>query len=333
VRSAGIANFLPLGAGWRMPFAIEGELPARLIDLPQAQYHSVSEGYFEAVGAALVSGRMFTAQDDDRGQGVVMVNRTFAERYLRDAADTPVLLSAATGIGPLGRSLMATTRQTVAVGSETAQVTTYEIVGVVDDVRNAPLAQPVEPAVYFQARQFPFRAMFVAIDAPDVTTAVAALTNALRAVAPGIPVTDAMTWDQRFRTDTGEPRLLMTILVAFGVLAALLAALGIYGLLSWVVALRRRELAIRLTLGARPVGIGTMVLRQAGTLVAVGLVAGWGLVRLADPALARVLFDVSAGDLGATWVAATILLAASLVACLPPAVRAMRVDPAEGLRD
>jgi ABC-type lipoprotein release transport system permease subunit len=208
----------------------------------------------------------------------------------------------------------------------------FEIVGVVADVRNVPLGQPVEPAVYFSARQFPFRAMFVTIDARDVPTAVAALRSTLRDVAPGIPLTDADTWEQRLSRRTAEPRMLMTTLVFFAALAGILAALGVYGLLSWTVALRRRELAIRLTLGARPSRLGSSVVWHGVLLALIGLAAGWTLVQIASSSLARVLYDVDPADASTTMTAAAMLLGASVLACLPPAVRAMRVDPTEGLR-
>jgi putative ABC transport system permease protein len=120
--------------------------------------------------------------------------------------------------------------------------------------------------------------------------------------------------------------------VFFALLAAVLAALGVYGLFSWSVALRRRELAIRLTLGARPSSVGAVVLRQGAFLICFGLLAGWVLVRLADRLLVHVLFDVSTGDVSSTALAGGLLLIASVLACVPPAIRAMRVDPVEGLR-
>jgi ABC-type lipoprotein release transport system permease subunit len=208
----------------------------------------------------------------------------------------------------------------------------FEIVGVVDDVRNVPIGQPVEPAIYFSARQFPFRAMFITIDARDVPTGVAALRNSLRAVAPGIPLTDASTWQQRFERSRAEPRLLMTTLAVFAVLAAALAALGVYGLFSWIVALRRRELAIRLTLGARPATLGSTVVWHGALLAAVGVIAGWTIVQLAGPSLTRVLYDVAPHDVPTTTAAGVLLLIASVAACVPPAIRAMRVSPTEGLR-
>ncbi|HET9372422.1 MAG TPA: ABC transporter permease, partial [Vicinamibacterales bacterium] len=331
VRAAGGANFLPLEPGWRVPFWIEGRpAPANPNDTPQAQYHTVTEGYFEAIGAPLVSGRAFTARDTADAPGVVIVNETFANQHLAvEPSGRPVLLSGAAGIGPLGRNLLQPSQsQTVH-----APRSRFEIVGVVADIRNTPLGQPVEPAVYFTARQFPFRAMFVAMDTTDVPTAVGALRNTLRAVAPGIPTTETSTWADRHRLRTAEPRLLMTVLVFFGALAALLASLGVYGLFSWTVALRKRELAIRLTLGAHPVGVGAMVLRQAALLVSAGLIVGWVVTQFAHNALSRVLFEVSPNDVRTLSLALGVLAMASIVAGLPPALRAMRVDPLDGLRD
>ena len=320
VRAAGAANFLPFEPGWRVPFAIEGQPPAaRPEDEPQAQYHSVTDGFVEAIGARLISGRLFSSRDTPAAPGVVIVNETFARRYLAGESDARVLQTHARGIGPLGRNLM-------------PEGGRFEIVGVIADVRNVPIGQPVEPAVYFSARQFPFKAMFVTIDARDVPTAVSALRHSLRAVAPGIPLTDATTWQQRFERSRAEPRLLMTTLVVFAALAAVLAALGVYGLFSWTVALRRRELAIRLTLGARPATLGGTVVWHGAILGTIGVIAGWTIVQLAAASLTRVLYDVAPHDVSTTTAAAVLLLTASVAACVPPAIRAMRVNPTEGLR-
>ena len=133
-------------------------------------------------------------------------------------------------------------------------------------------------------------------------------------------------------TYTAEQRLLMTLLVIFGVAAGLLAALGVYGLFSWSVALRTRELAIRLTLGARPVSVGARVIRQSLGLIAVGLIAGLVIIRLAETALTRVLFEMSPRDPASLLAACALLVVVALVACVPPALRALRVDPVVGLR-
>lgn len=124
----------------------------------------------------------------------------------------------------------------------------------------------------------------------------------------------------------------MAVLLAFGGLAAFLAALGVYGLFSWSVALRTRELAIRMALGARPTGVGGLVLRQSAVLVVAGLVVGLVIIRFAEAGLATVLYQVSPSDLTSSAAAGGLLLMTALIACIPPILRAMRVDPVDGLR-
>jgi ABC-type antimicrobial peptide transport system permease subunit len=194
------------------------------------------------------------------------------------------------------------------------------------------LGQAIEPAVYFSTRQFPFREQFLAVRAADPAAAVTAIRTAMRDVVPKVPLAATATWQERFARRMAEPRLLMTILTFFGALAALLSALGVYGLFSWSVALRTRELAIRLTLGARPVAVGGLVVRQSAVLIVAGLIVGVAVIRLAESTLVRVLFGVTPSDPVATLAAAGVLVAAALLASIPPAVRAMRVDPVEGLR-
>ena len=329
VIAAGEANRLPLEVGWRNPFLIEGQpRPARAEDLPQAQFLSVSEGYFEAMGAEYVTGRGFTAFDHRDSLGVVIVNESFARRYL--AAGNPVgqtVRTWATGIGPLGTHLKSPPNY-----RPPAEGMPHEVIAVVKDVRNMPLGQAVEPAVYFTTRQFPFSEVFIAVKATDRSVGQTAIRNALRKVVPNVPMSVTQTWGERFTARTAEARLLMTILLFFGGLAALLAALGVYGLFSWSVATRTRELAIRLTLGAKPSSVGALVVGQSAVLVAVGVGAGLILIRLGESALARVVFGVTTSDATALITASALLLIAALIACVPPALRAMRVDPVEGLR-
>jgi len=324
--AVGGGNFLPLEVGWRGPFGVAGQpQPDRAEDMPQAQLHSVSDGYFEALGAEMAEGRAFEPFDNPSGAAVLIVNETFARRYLRGApAVGKVLQIYATGIGPLGRNLMA--------GEPRHSPNPFEVVGVVRDVRNAPLGQSVEPAIYLTTRQFPFRELFLAVDAHDRGAAVAAIRASLASVAPSVPMATVRTWGDRFAERTAEPRLLMVVLVFFGVLAGLLAAIGVYGLFSWSVAVRTRELAIRMTLGAEPRGVGGLVVRQSVVLVVAGLAVGFALIRVGESALTRVLYQVEPSDMGSALAASGLLLVAALIACVPPAVRAMRVDPVEGLR-
>lgn len=326
--AAGSTNFLPLEHGWRNPIQRGDAPPAPPEARPQAQHQSVSDGYFEAMGAKIVAGRAFNANDTPAGAAVVIVNEEFARRHFPDRS--PVgqeMLNWTSQIGPLGRNLM------WAVNPDGSRVQPrLRIVGVVGDIQNVALGLPVEPAVYHPTRQFPFSAVTVAVAARDTSAAEAALKNALKVVSPNTPLGKVQTWNDKLGTHTAEPRLLMTTLTAFGVLAAFLAALGVYGLFSWSVALRKRELAIRLTLGARPVSVATAVIRHCAILAAAGLVSGLVLVRLANSALATVLFGVKPGDVTSTIVAALLLLAAALLASLLPAWRATQVNPVDGLR-
>jgi predicted permease len=341
VMAAGGSNFLPFEVGWRGPFAIEGRpAPARPEDAPQVQYISVSDGFFAAMGATIVEGRGFTAADDMDTPGVVIVNEAFAQRHFAgEPALGRVITTMSGGIGPLGLNLVRIRPRPPgtpppAPGSPPPHnpPTPFEVIGVVTDVRNAPFGQPVEPAIYFTTRQYTFREQFLVVKATDRAAAVAAIRRVLQQEAPNVPMGVARTWGERFATRTAEPRLLMTILLFFGGLAGLLAALGVYGLFSWSVALRKRELAIRLTLGARPAAVGALVVKQSAVLVIAGLVIGIVIIRLAESALARVVFGVTTSDATAVIAASALLLLAALVACVPPALRAMHVDPVEGLR-
>jgi ABC-type antimicrobial peptide transport system permease subunit len=172
----------------------------------------------------------------------------------------------------------------------------------------------------------------LAIAARDTATATAALRAALDAVSPSTPIGTVETWAARRDRHTAEPRLLMTTLTAFGAMAALLAALGVYGLFAWTVALRQRELAIRLTLGARPAAVARDVIRDGAVLAIVGLLAGLAIVQTARGVLATVLFGVTPHDGPSILIAAGLLLGAALAATILPALRAMRVDPVNGLR-
>jgi len=341
VIAAGGSNFMPFEVGWRGPFHIAGEPPpARPEDAPQVQYHSVSDGYFESLGAAMASGRAFAPTDEMDTAGVVIVNESFAQRFFPDGRPVGKVITTMSGaIGPLGLNLVRIRPRPPgapppAPGAPPAHnpPTPFEVVGVVKDVRNAPFGQPVEPALYFTTRQYTFREQFVTVRASDRAAAIAAIRNALQQEAPNVPMGTARTWGERFADRTAEPRLLMTLLLFFGALAGLLAALGVYGLFSWSVALRTRELAIRLTLGARPATVGALVIRQSAVLVVAGLAVGIVIIRLAESALTRVVFGVTTSDATALVTASGLLLVAALVACVPPALRAMRVDPAEGLR-
>ena len=263
---------------------------------------------------------------------VVIVNETFLNRH-RDSGSPVIgrrLMINTPTVGPRARNLMVLFRPFQP--NANPPLVAFEVIGVVKDVRNAPLGQPMEPTVYFSAKQFPYREMFLTVRATDTGTGVRAIRRAVNAVTPSTPIGMVQTWGERMAAHTAEQRLLMTLLVVFGAAAGLLAALGVYGLFSWSVALRTRELAIRLTLGARPVSVGIRVIRQSVVLIAAGLIVGLAIIWLAEAALRRVLFEMSPRDPASLAAACVLLVAVALVACVPPALRALRVDPVDGLR-
>jgi predicted permease len=318
VAGAGLTNVLPVAPGWRIPFLVRGmSVPARGEE-PMAQYQTGSEGYFEALGVPLLKGRGFDAHDTAASQGVVMINETLARRYFPSI--DPVgrtIASLTTNIGPLGASLM-TSRD-------------HLVIGVVGDIRNGPLHGQVEPTLFHSARQFPFRHMFI-VARGDTARAGAALAAAVRRAAPDLPPVDLRPMTAVIGEAIVRPRFLMFVLGGFAAAALGLAALGIYGLLSYAVVERRQELSIRLALGARPRRLVWTVLRQGLTLAitgcGVGLFCAWIAARTASGLLA----GVSPADPLTLASVAVIALAIAGGACLLPAWRASRVEAGSVLR-
>ncbi len=319
VEAAGAANYLPLEAGWRMPYQVQGRPPARPGDILPAQHISVTSGYFETVGASLASGRVFTSADRADTEPVIVVNQTFAGRVF--PGENPIdrrIVASAVQIGPLGRNLPGRVA--------------FRIVGVVADVHQGPLGQAAEPVIYHTARQFPFRAMWVAIRSADTPAAAAALKTSLHDLDPSLALADVRTLEDRLMATMMAPRLLMFALVTFAVLTAVLAMIGVYGLLACVVNERRRELAIRLALGAEPAALARLVTLQGLKLAALGIVLGLAGAQLAGGLLETVLFETRTTDTAAMIASGAILLVAAGVACLAPARRAARVPAMEGLK-
>jgi putative ABC transport system permease protein len=319
VDAAGAATMLPLEAGWRLPFGVEGRPPARAGDESVAQHVSVTNGYFETFRAPLLDGRLFTRDDRANTEPVVVVNRTFARQvFPGERAVGKRIISTAMYIGPLGRNLPGRVP--------------FRIVGVVADVRQTPLSQSDEPVIYHTARQFPFRAMTIVARGQDTATVAAGMRHAVRALDPSLPVSDLSTMTDHLVQNAAAPRLLMFILTSFAVLIAILAAVGVYGLMACLVNDRRRELAIRLALGAQPSALAAFVTRQGLAIAAVGVAAGLVGAQLAGGLLRRVLFETPTTDAVALAGAGGVLLLAAAVACLAPARRAARVAPIEGLK-
>jgi putative ABC transport system permease protein len=320
VEAAGAANFLPLSPGWRIPFLLRGVPPPAQSERPQAQYHSVSDGYFAALGVRLVSGRFFDARDTAQSRGVVIVNQTFARRHLPGQNPVGVVISSlATNIGPLGASLM--------------QNREHEIIGVVADTKNASLQTATEPAIYHTARQFPFRHMYVVARGPDAAQVGAALRQSIRRADPGLALAELRSMDSVVGASVERPRFLMFVMAIFAMSALSLAALGIYGLLSYAVTERRQELSIRMALGAQPAGLLWMVMRQGLGLAIAGSIAGLAGAFVAGRQISSLLYGIAPGDPSTLAAVGALALSIAAVACALPAWRASRTNPLVGLRD
>jgi ABC-type antimicrobial peptide transport system permease subunit len=203
----------------------------------------------------------------------------------------------------------------------------------VADVHQSPIGQAAEPVVYHTVRQFPFRAMTVVARGRDTSTVVSGLRQALRSLDAAVPLSNVQTMDARLVKASAAPRLLMAVLVTFAVLTGLLAAVGVYGLLAWTVNERKREMAIRLALGAQPASLARLVTAQGLALVAAGVGLGLLAAQLAGGLLEQVLFQTRTTDVAAMAAAATLMLVAALLACVAPARRAARLAPLDGLRE
>jgi len=318
--TAGLANVLPLEPGWRIPFFIEGRPRPKAGDEATIQHLTADESFFTALGVPLVRGRWFTERDTADAPGVVIINDTLAKAYW--PGENPIgrhVISLARQIGPLGRALIADSR--------------YEVVGVVADVKNASLRNATEPAMYYPQRQFPFRSMHIVARgtaSPEIVTGL--VRDAVRRLDPALPLSRVMTLERLIGDTIARPRLLTTVMSAFALLALLLSALGIYGVLSYSVNQRRQEMSVRMALGAERGAIVWLVVRQGLGLTLAGLVLGGGGALALGRLLSGMLYGVTPTD-RLTFAGVLLAVAAvALVACFVPARRAAASDLLDALR-
>jgi len=331
VTSVGATTFLPLDPAWRLPYVISGRPRPAAADAPQAQNQVVDEEYFRTIGVPLVKGRLFDARDTADAPGVVVVNDAFVRREWPN--DDPLAQSITTGIryiGPMGTMLM-------------PPGTKFQIVGVVANVKNQSLTSDVEPAIYFTFRQFPFREMHVVVrgrirgdgapgSADDAAQLLTAIRSSVQRMDPNLPLASARTLNQVIGDAVDRPRALMLLMGVFAAMALGLAALGIYSVLSFGVSQRRRELSVRMALGAQPRDVVWLVVRDGLVLAVAGAAVGAAGAIALGRTLASLLNGVSSGD-GVAFAAATaVAIVAAVAACLPPARRAANLDPLAGLR-
>ena len=312
VRMAAVSDSLPPHLSAEDDtFAIAG-IPWTDKDFPSTACPRVSPGYFSALGVPLLRGRLFNERDVENSAPVVIISRSLAQRYFGEQ-------------DPIGRRLKQSGPN---LGSPY-----MEIVGVVDDVKYWGLNSDVNNAYYTPFTQNPTDAMYLVVRT-DGNAAAAALDvqRAVREIDKEAVIRRVLTLGDLVDESTVQPRLRATLLASFAALALVLGAIGTYGVIAYSVTQRYREFGVRLALGAPRANIFSLVLREGIKLTTIGIVIGLIMSFAVTRTLSSFLFGVSANDIGAVAGAAILLVSVALAATLPPAARAVRIDPMEAIR-
>ena len=310
IKRVGATNLLPLsGADGRNGIVIDGIERGPEEGPTRAHPRTVTPGYMAAAGVRIKEGRGFT--DTDRsGPLVTIINETMARRYWR-------------GVPALGGRVRLT------------QDTEWrEIVGIVQDVKHWGLDVPVNPEMYLPFEQNPQSGMsFVLEAAADPLSLIPNLQRHVRELDSSLPVSSVRTFDEVASRSVEQRRFTMTLLASFAVLALLLAAAGIYGVMAHLVSLRTPEIGVRLTLGANPGGVMRQILGEGVIQAAIGLVIGLGASLALMKGLGSILFGIEPSDPLTLVSVGVSLMVVALLAVAVPAWRAMRVDPIMALRN
>ncbi len=308
-RAAAVTSSLPLDWVLNFSYSVEGR-PARPGDEPQADYLSVSPNYFDVMRVRLLRGRGFTERDAEGAPAVAIINETMARRVFP-------------GEDPLGKRLTIDYMER-RVG--------LEIVGVVADTKQM-VGEATNIQIYDCYLQRPWlSSAFVIRTDGDPSALSTAAQKAVREVDASRAATAVKTMEQLLSESIAQPRFYAQLLAAFACVALLLAAVGVYGVMSYTVTQRTHEIGVRLALGARGGDVVRMVVRQGMTLALFGVLAGLAAAFALTRVMSSLLYDVSATDALTFALVSLILTTAALIACLVPALRATKVDPMEALR-
>ena len=323
VKSAGETTSLPLAQDfdYRLPFRFLS-LPAPRQPEDQSAWHRmISPGFFAALGTPIIAGRDFSDHDRADSPGVVIVNEALARQYWRGGNPIGQKMRAVRGaFGPLGRILSQDP----------------EIVGLVRDVKYSGLGRAAEPAIYFPSRQAPFASMTLVVRTDASLTPeslFASLRRRLREIDPDLPLSHIQTLSSQVSESVAQTRFQTVLLAVFSALALLLGSIGVYGLLSYAVISRTREIGIRTALGGRPADILRMILGQGLWLVVRGLLLGIVLSLATGRLLENLLFQVKPLDPSNLVAVCALLASVGLLAGYVPARAASRIDPNVALRD
>ncbi|HEY6399906.1 MAG TPA: FtsX-like permease family protein, partial [Blastocatellia bacterium] len=310
VQSVGVINDLPVtGDGDTAGnFKIEGKPDVNWANAPQAEWKSVTPNYFNAIGIPLLKGRSFSERDTPQSPATILINETLARRFFP-------------GEDPIGKRLM------VMNGP-------HEIVGVVGDARQRALNLPADPEIYFPNTQHAFgqQVSLVLRTNIDPVSLSDAVRRAAQSVNHDAPIIRVRTMQDVMAGAIAQARFNTILMALFAVVAMLLSAVGLYGVMAYSVTQRAHEIGIRIALGASRADVLRLVVGQGLRLAALGLglglMAAMALTRLME----KLLFEVSATDPATFTCVAALLILVALLACWIPARRAAKVDPIIALR-
>jgi putative ABC transport system permease protein len=326
VESAGLISSLPLsGTNADTSFFIEGWPVPEPRERPHTHPRTISPDYFRAMGVKMIEGRSFSEQDHGQSPRVAIINETMARRFwpsqpaigkrialdyesMKYFRDRPPELDLAAGM--------------------------REIVGIAGDVKHEGLETGPQPEMYIPDRQLPeHETNLVLRTSANPSNLAASLRSAVHAVDPDQPVANIRLMSQLLADSLAKPRFNYLLFSIFAGIALILAATGVYGVMAYAVELRTREMGIRLALGAQPIGVLTLVVRQGMKSVFGGVVFGLAGAIALMRIMASMLFEVRTTDPAIFIGVAGLLVAVALLACYLPARRATKVDPVIALRD
>lgn len=310
VQGAGIAQPFPLLQGWVFTFAVDGRPTVAPSQMPSTGYYAATSDYFRAIGTRLIRGRVFTDEDAANAPRVAVINETLARQHFP-------------GEEPIGRRINITNDREG----------WREIIGIVADVKQDGLDQDTSSQVYEPFAQSPYRFLNVVIrTAGSPTALLGSLRSEVYAIDKDQPVGSIRLLKEMLGDSIGARRFAMLLLVVLALVALVIAAVGIYGVTAYTVMRRTGEFGIRMAVGAQRGDVLRLVLWDGGKLICAGLLLGVGTTLAGSRLVGSMLFQTSSRD-PLTLGAVTLLLGAvALVACLIPALRAIKVSPMEALR-
>jgi predicted permease len=308
IGSAAVVSFLPFGGlEDSAPFSIVGRAAPRGGEEPHANYNIVSDDYFSAIQVPVLRGRVFTAADRRGALPTVVVDERLSQQYFP-------------GEDPTGRHIQ--------WGS-----TDYEIVGVVGTVAHSRLDEVPKATIYFSFReQTPLAAVLIVRGNFPAPSGEQQLRSAVIENDPHLPIFDVRALDERVEGSVGGRRLMTALMTAFCGFSVILAAVGLYGVLSYIVIERTQEIGIRAALGAVRVDIVRLILGRAARLAGVGLMIGIASFAVVRKILTALLYDAGEMDFVSLGTSAGIICLAVLIASALPAYRAARIGPATAMR-